>query len=198
MGMKMLFVTRQEKKLRVMKKETCMMKDGRHLGGNVLAVMVDKGGLRMTMDNGTESMVALDASDMSHATVPVSAFEAVYKIEVTGDFRGFWHDAPVYDKKGIPIVDEYGVMVVRRQFKLCRGVRFIDHVVLQVAWISESAAKAHSLVDGLKYNITLSVGKSLVPSEQNGMIDYLDEYAFTDVKIVSVNGLSAALCKVED
>ena len=74
----------------------------------------------------------------------------------------------------------------------------MDHVVLQAAWISESEAKAHSLVDGLKYNITLSVGKSLVPSEQNGMIDYLDEYAFTDVKIVSVNGLSAALCKVED
>ncbi len=36
----MLIVTRQEKKL--MKKETCMMKDGRPLGGNVRLVILDE------------------------------------------------------------------------------------------------------------------------------------------------------------
>ena len=54
----------------------------------------------------------------------------------------------------------------------------------------EVAADGNDLVlkiDGVKYNLTLSVGEELAPSKNNGRDGYIDEYAFADATIVSVN-----------
>lgn len=114
----------------------------------------------------------------SNAPVPVSAFEASYRIEVTGNFRGFWRN--VQDS------DENGNAVSFRRFKISRSIKYNGKVVRQVAWLSEADAKAHGLVDAVKYNLTLSVGKTLTPAKTNGM-GYIDEYVFADAKIVSVS-----------
>lgn len=119
--------------------------------------------------------------------VAAEEFEEYGSIEVTGNFRGFWRDVPVRDEAGNPTLDENGQPVKRRQFKISRTVKLNGKPVRQTAWLSEADAKAHKLEDGVKYNLTLSVGENLTPSKGNGRDGYLDEYAFADATIVSVN-----------
>lgn len=120
--------------------------------------------------------------------VSASEFEEFGTVEVTGNFRGYWRDVPVRDEKGNAIVDENGKVTTRRQFKISRSVKLGGKVVRQAAWLSEADAKAHGLEDGVKYNLTLTVGEELVPSRENGKDPrYADEYAFADATIVSVN-----------
>lgn len=119
-------------------------------------------------------------------SVKASDFQEFSNIEVTGNFRGYWRDVPVKDENGDQVV-ENGQAVKRRQFKISRSVKLGDKTVRQAAWLSEADAKAHNLIDGVKYNLTLSVGEELVPSRSNGQQGFTDEYAFADATIVSVN-----------
>lgn len=119
-------------------------------------------------------------------SVKASDFREFSNIEVTGNFRGYWRDVPVKDENGDQVV-ENGQAVKRRQFKISRSVKLGDKTVRQAAWLSEADAKAHNLIDGVKYNLTLSVGEELVPSRSNGQQGFTDEYAFADATIVSVN-----------
>ena len=119
-------------------------------------------------------------------SVKASDFQEFSNIEVTGNFRGYWRDVPVKDENGNPVV-ESGQAVKRRQFKISRSVKLGDKTVRQAAWLSEADAKAHNLVDGVKYNLTLSVGEELMPSKTNGQPGFPDEYSFADATIVSVN-----------
>ena len=119
-------------------------------------------------------------------SVNASEFQEFSNIEVTGNFRGYWRDVPVRDENGEQVV-ENGQAVKRRQFKISRSVKLGDKTVRQAAWLSEADAKAHNLIDGVKYNLTLSVGEELTPSKGNGRDGYIDEYAFADATIVSVN-----------
>ena len=119
-------------------------------------------------------------------SVKASDFQEFSNIEVTGNFRGYWRDVPVRDENGDQVV-ENGQAVKRRQFKISRSVKLGDKTVRQAAWLSEADAKAHNLIDGVKYNLTLSVGEELVPSRSNGQQGFTDEYAFADATIVSVN-----------
>ncbi len=119
-------------------------------------------------------------------SVNASEFQEFSNIEVTGNFRGYWRDVPVRDENGDQVV-ENGQAVKRRQFKISRSVKLGGQTVRQAAWLSEADAKAHNLIDGVKYNLTLSVGEELTPSKGNGRDGYLDEYAFADATIVSVN-----------
>lgn len=119
-------------------------------------------------------------------SVRADEFQEFSNIEVTGNFRGYWRDVPVKDENGDQVV-ENGQPVKRRQFKISRSVKLGDKTVRQAAWLSEADAKAHNLVDGVKYNLTLSVGEELAPSKNNGQSGYTDEYAFADATIVSVN-----------
>lgn len=119
-------------------------------------------------------------------SVNASEFEEFSNIEVTGNFRGYWRDVPVKDENGNPVV-ENGQAVKRRQFKIARSVKLDGKTVRQAAWLSEADAKAHNLVDGVKYNLTLSVGEELMPSKTNGQPGLPDEYSFADATIVSVN-----------
>lgn len=119
-------------------------------------------------------------------SVNASEFQEFSNIEVTGNFRGFWRDVPVKDENGQPVV-ENGQAVKRRQFKITRSVKLGDKTVRQAAWLSEADAKAHNLVDGVKYSLTLSVGEELMPSKTNGQPGFPDEYSFADATIVSVN-----------
>lgn len=119
-------------------------------------------------------------------SVLATDFQEFSSIEVTGNFRGYWRDVPVKDENGNQVV-ENGQPVKRRQFKISRSVKLGDKTVRQAAWLSEADAKAHGLEDGVKYNLTLSVGEELAPSKNNGQSEYLDEYSFADATIVSVN-----------
>ena len=119
-------------------------------------------------------------------SVNASEFQEFSNIEVTGNFRGYWRDVPVRDENGKQVV-ENGQAVKRRQFKISRSVKLGDKTVRQAAWLSEADAKAHNLIDGVKYNLTLSVGEELVPSKNNGRSEYIDEYSFAGATIVSVN-----------
>lgn len=119
-------------------------------------------------------------------SVKASDFEEFSNIEVTGNFRGYWRDVHVKDENGNQVV-ENGQPVKRRQFKISRSVKFGDKTVRQAAWLSEADAKAHNLVDGVKYNLTLSVGEELMPARSNGQQGFTDEYSFSDATIVSVN-----------
>ena len=119
-------------------------------------------------------------------SVKASDFQEFSNIEVTGNFRGCWRDVPVKDENGDQVV-ENGQAVKRREFKISRSVKLGDKTVRQTAWLSEADAKAHNLIDGVKYNLTLSVGEELVPSRSNGKQGFTDEYAFADATIVSVN-----------
>ena len=119
-------------------------------------------------------------------SVKATDFQEFSNIEVTGNFRGYWRDVPVKDENGQPVV-ENGQAVKRRQFKISRSVKLGDKTVRQAAWLSEADAKAHNLVDGVKYNLTLSVGEELMPSKTNGQPGFPDEYSFADATIVSVN-----------
>lgn len=129
---------------------------------------------------------AVNVGAAAPKSVKASDFEEFANIEVTGNFRGYWRDVPVKDENGQPVV-ENGQVVKRRQFKISRSVKLGDKTVRQAAWLSEADAKAHNLVDGVKYNLTLSVGEELTPSKTNGQPGFLDEYAFADATIVSVN-----------
>ena len=119
-------------------------------------------------------------------SVNASEFQEFSSIEVTGNFRGYWRDVPVRDENGKQVV-ENGQAVKRRQFKISRSVKLGDKTVRQAAWLSEADAKAHNLIDGVKYNLTLSVRKELSPTKNNGRSEYIDEYAFADATIISVN-----------
>lgn len=119
-------------------------------------------------------------------SVKASDFQEFTNIEVTGNFRGYWRDVPVRDENGEQVI-ENGQAVKRRQFKISRSVKLGDKTVRQAAWLSEADAKAHNLIDGVKYNLTLSVGEELAPAKNNGRDGYIDEYAFADATIVSVN-----------
>ena len=131
------------------------------------------------------SVVATAAAE-APKSVKASDFQEFSNIEVTGNFRGYWRDVPVKDENGNPVV-ENGQAVKRRQFKISRSVKLGDKTVRQAAWLSEADAKAHNLVDGVKYNLTLSVGEELMPSKTNGQPGFPDEYSFADATIVSVN-----------
>lgn len=134
--------------------------------------------------------VTVAATATAEATKPESVkasdFREFSNIEVTGNFRGYWRDVPVRDENGDQVV-ENGQPVKRRQFKVSRSVKLGDKTVRQAAWLSEADAKAHNLIDGVKYNLTLSVGEELVPSRSNGQQGFTDEYAFADATIVAVN-----------
>lgn len=119
-------------------------------------------------------------------SVNASEFQEFSNIEVTGNFRGYWRDVPVRDENGEPVIED-GQAVKRRQFKISRSVKLGDKTVRQAAWLSEADAKAHNLIDGVKYNLTLSVGEELAPAKNNGRNGYIDEYSFADATIVSVN-----------
>lgn len=118
--------------------------------------------------------------------IKASDFQEYSNIEVTGNFRGSWRDVAVTDEEGNPVIKD-GQPVIRHQFKIGRSVKLGDKVVRQAAWLTEADAKAHNLIEGVKYNLTLSVGEELMPSKSNGREGYLDEYAFADATIVSVN-----------
>ena len=126
------------------------------------------------------------APTVTTKNVNASDFQEFSNIEVTGNFRGYWRDVPVKNENGEPVMEK-GEPVKRRQFKISRSVKLGDKTVRQAAWLSEADAKAHNLVDGVKYNLTLSVGESLAPSKSNGQPGFVDEYAFADATIVSVN-----------
>lgn len=120
--------------------------------------------------------------------VAATDFEEFGTVEVTGNFRGYWRDVPARDEKGNAVVDENGKVMTRRQFKISRSVKLGGKVVRQAAWLSEADAKAYGLEDGVKYNLTLTVGEELVPSRENGKDPrYADEYAFADATILAVN-----------
>lgn len=119
-------------------------------------------------------------------SIMVTEFQEATTVEVTGNFRGYWRDVPEKDENDKPVMKD-GQPVMRRQFKMTRNVKLGDKTVKQAAWLSEADAKAHNLVDGVKYNLTLSVGEELTPSKSNGQPKYLDEYSFADATIVSVN-----------
>lgn len=118
--------------------------------------------------------------------VSVSDFKEFGSVEITGNFRGYWRDVPVKDESGNQVM-ENGQPVKRRQFKITRSVKLGDKTVRQAAWLSEADAKAHNLVDGVKYNLTLLVGEELAPARSNGQPGFADEYAFADATIVSIN-----------
>lgn len=104
---------------------------------------------------------------------------------------------PKLDENGKPVVkqvlDENGQPkmrdMIRRQFKMTRTVKLRgkDTMVRQAIWLDEADAKAHNLVDGVKYSLTISVGEELMPSRSNGQPGFIDEYSFADATIVSVN-----------
>lgn len=138
------------------------------------------------MNNEAVNVGAAMATAEAPKSVNASEFQEFSNIEVTGNFRGFWRDVPVKDENGQPVV-ENGQAVKRRQFKITRSVKLGDKTVRQAAWLSEADAKAHNLVDGVKYSLTLSVGEELMPSKTNGQPGFPDEYSFADATIVSVN-----------
>ena len=111
--------------------------------------------------------------------VAIDSFEEFGTVEITGNFRGYWRDVPLKDNPSEK----------RRMFKLTRSVKLKDTgaVVRQAAWVTEADAKKANLIDGVKYNLTLSVGEELTPSKQNGDERYVDEYSFGDATILSVN-----------
>lgn len=115
--------------------------------------------------------------------VAIDSFEEFGTVEITGNFRGYWRDVPVRDEAGNATGEK------RRMFKLTRSVKLKDTgaVVRQAAWVTEADAKKANLIDGVKYNLTLSVGEELTPSKQNGDERYVDEYSFGDATILSVN-----------
>ena len=138
------------------------------------------------MNNEAVDFGALVGAEAPKSVVNASEFQEFSNIEVNGNFRGYWRDVPVRDENGEPVI-ENGQAVKRRQFKISRSVKLGDKTVRQAAWLSEADAKAHNLIDGVKYNLTLSVGEELTPSKGNGRDGYIDEYAFADATIVSVN-----------
>lgn len=138
------------------------------------------------MNNEAVNVGAATAVVEAPKSVKASDFQEFSNIEVTGNFRGYWRDVPVKDENGNPVV-ENGQAVKRRQFKISRSVKLGDKTVRQAAWLSEADAKAHGLIDGVKYNLTLSVGEELMPSKTNGQPGFPDEYSFADATIVSVN-----------
>jgi hypothetical protein len=115
--------------------------------------------------------------------VAIDSFEEFGTVEITGNFRGYWRDVPVKNEDGSLTGEK------RRMFKLTRSVKLKDTgaVVRQAAWVTEADAKKANLIDGVKYNLTLSVGEELTPSKQNGDERYVDEYSFGDATILSVN-----------
>lgn len=115
--------------------------------------------------------------------VAIDSFEEFGTVEITGNFRGYWRDVPVKNEDGSLTGEK------RRMFKLTRSVKLKDTgaVVRQAAWVTEADAKKANLIDGVKYNLTLSVGEELTPSKQNGDDRYVDEYSFGDATILSVN-----------
>lgn len=137
-------------------------------------------------------------------TVKADAFEEFGTVEVTGNFRGYWRDVPRKDANGNAVVGADGKQVIDRQFKISRSVKYTEQVtqpdgsvapvtkvVRQSAWLTEADAKAHSLEDGVKYRITMTVGEELVPSATNGKPDrngivHADEFVFADATIISV------------
>lgn len=133
------------------------------------------------------TVAAPEAAAGAPVSISADSFEEFANIEITGNFRGFWRDVPVRDEKGNPTFDEKGAPVIRRQFKISRSVKLNGKTVRQTAWLSEADAKAHGLEDGVKYNLTLSVGENLTPSKGNGREGYADEYSFADATVVSVN-----------
>ena len=137
------------------------------------------------MNNEAVDFGTTDAAE-APKSVKASDFIEFSNIEVTGNFRGYWRDVPVRDENGDPVI-ENGQAVKRRQFKISRSVKLGDKTVRQAAWLSEADAKAHNLIDGVKYNLTLSVGEELAPAKNNGRDGYIDEYSFADATIVSVN-----------
>lgn len=138
------------------------------------------------MNNEAVDFGATVAAEAPKSVVKASDFQEFANIEVTGNFRGYWRDVPVRDENGEPVIED-GQAAKRRQFKISRSVKLGDKTVRQAAWLSEADAKAHNLIDGVKYNLTLSVRKELAPSKGNGRDGYVDEYAFSDATIVSVN-----------
>lgn len=134
----------------------------------------------------TGTSVATVAAVEAPKSIMATEFQEASTIEVTGNFRGYWRDVPVKDENDKPVMKD-GQPVMRRQFKMTRNVKLGGNTVKQAAWLSEADAKAHNLVDGVKYNLTLSVGEELTPSKSNGQPNYLDEYSFADATIVSVN-----------
>lgn len=126
--------------------------------------------------------VAAEAAKTPKA-VAIDSFEEFGTVEVTGNFRGYWRDVPVKNEDGSLTGEK------RRMFKLTRSVKLKDTgaVVRQAAWVTEADAKKANLIDGVKYNLTLSVGEELTPSKQNGDERYVDEYSFGDATILSVN-----------
>ena len=138
------------------------------------------------MNSEAVNVGAATATSESPKSVKASDFQEFSNIEVTGNFRGFWRDVPVRDENGQQVVKD-GQPVVRRQFKISRSVKLGDKTVRQAAWLAEADAKEHNLVDGVKYNLTLSVGEELAPSKTNGQPGFPDEYSFADATIVSVN-----------
>lgn len=138
------------------------------------------------MNNEAVTTQTAQATAEAPKSVKATEFQEFSNIEVTGNFRGYWRDVPVKDEKGNQVV-ENGQAVKRRQFKISRSVKLGDKTVRQAAWLSEADAKAHGLVDGVKYNLTLSVGEELMPARSNGQPGFTDEYAFADATIVSVN-----------
>lgn len=137
-------------------------------------------------ENKPETAEATAAAATAATQVAASEFEEFGTIEVTGNFRGFWRDVPDRDENGNARVDEKGNPIVLRKFKITRSVKHGGKVVRQAAWLTEADAKAHGLVDGVKYNLTLVVGETLAASKTNGG-GYVDEYSFADPTIVSVN-----------
>ena len=137
------------------------------------------------MNNEAVNLGHTDAME-APKSVKASDFQEFANIEVTGNFRGYWRDVPVRDENGEQVV-ENGQAVKRRQFKISRSVKLGDKTVRQAAWLSEADAKAHNLIDGVKYNLTLSVGEELSPAKNNGRDGYIDEYSFADATIVAVN-----------
>ena len=126
--------------------------------------------------------VAAEAAKTPKA-VAIDSFEEFGTVEITGNFRGYWRDVPVKNEDGSLTGEK------RRMFKLMRSVKLKDTgaVVRQAAWVTEADAKKANLIDGVKYNLTLSVGEELTPSKQNGDERYVDEYSFGDATILSVN-----------
>ena len=145
----------------------------------------------MNQIQGNQAPVQEQAQAPAVNTVSAAKFEEFGTVEVTGNFRGCWRDVPRKDEDGKPVFGQDGRQVSDRSFKLSRSVKLDGQIVRQSAWITEADAKAHGLEDGVKYRITMTVGKDLAPSSSNGRPDkngvvHADEYVFADATIVSV------------
>ena len=131
------------------------------------------------------SKIVSGAAEAAEKPEAASGAAAESETEITGNFRGYWRDAPMYDESGHAVVDAAGDPVTCRQFGISRILSFRGKIAQQKALISEAEIEEHNLEEGVRYNLTIQTGGMCLL--KSGDARYADEYLLTNAKIISVN-----------